>query len=110
MAKGHYFRVSFHNQGKVYELYAERIANADLYGFVAIEGLAFSKGPSVVIDPEEERLRTEFKGVRQTLLPMHSIIRIDEVEQLGTARIASLEAVDSNITPFPIPFPNKPKD
>jgi hypothetical protein len=32
------------------------------------------------VDPSEERLRHEFEGVQRFHVPLHSVIRIDEVE------------------------------
>ena len=75
------FRVAFINQGKVYELYAETVHQAEVYGFIEIEGLIFGETSSVVIDPSEEKLKNEFGGVRRTLVPVHAVIRIDEVEK-----------------------------
>ena len=36
--------------------------------------------PSLVIDPAEEKLKAEFAGVQRLLLPMHAVMRIEEVE------------------------------
>ncbi len=39
-------------------------------------------------------------------VPMHSIVRIDEVERMGTPKISEAKGV-SNIMPFPMPMPDK---
>ncbi len=95
------FRIRFINQGKLYELYAETVRQGDLYGFVEIEGLVFEQTSSVVIDPAEERLRNEFEGVDRTLVPMHAVIRIDQVEKKGQGKIVDIENGATNVTPFP---------
>ena len=41
---------------------------------------------SVVVDPSEEKLKTEFNSVKRCFIPMHSIVRIDEVEKQGTSK------------------------
>jgi hypothetical protein len=97
------FRVSFINQGKVYQLHAESVQQADMYGFIRLSGLIFGETTSVVVDPAEEKLRNEFAGVKQITLPMHSIIRIDEVEKKGKHKILELDA-NANVTPFPSGF------
>jgi hypothetical protein len=97
------YRVLFHNQGQVYEVYARAIFQSDLYGFVEIEDYVFGSRSQVVIDPSEDRLRTEFEGVQRSFIPMHTIIRIDEVEKEGTAKIT--ESKTGNVTPFPLPMP-----
>ncbi|MCB1858079.1 MAG: DUF1820 family protein [Gammaproteobacteria bacterium] len=94
------YRISFVNQGRVYLLYAETVRQADVYGFVEINGLVFGESSSVVIDPGEEKLRNEFSGVIRTLVPMHAVIRIDEVEKRGQSKILELEQ-GTNVTPFP---------
>jgi hypothetical protein len=84
------FRVHFINQGKVYEIFAREVYQEHLYGFVTIEGLLFGERSQVVVDPGEERLRHEFEGVQRFHIPLHAIIRIDEVEEIGTARIRDM--------------------
>ena len=97
------YRVSFQNNGKLYQLHAQQIGSAELYGFVEISELLFDEHTSVVIDPAEERLKDEFAGVARLILPMHSIVRIEEVERRGQNKILELDGSASNITPFPLP-------
>lgn len=94
------FRVTFINQGKIYLLYAEAVRQAEVYGFIEIEGLIFGETSSVVIDPGEEKLKNEFSGVTRTLVPMHAVIRVDEVQKRGQSKIMEL-GKETNITPFP---------
>ena len=44
-----------------------------------------SRRSTVVVDPTEEKLQTEFAGVDATHIPMHSIVRIDQVAKRGAA-------------------------
>lgn len=97
------FRVSFHNNGKVYQLHAEQVSQADLYGFVEVRNLQFDEHTSVVIDPSEEKLKSEFSGVERILVPMHAIIRIDEVAKRGQNKILDIDGSSANVTAFPIP-------
>ena len=94
------FRISFYNQGKVYRLHAEEIGPGELYGFVEIRGLLFDEHTSVVIDPSEERLKDEFAGTSRILVPVHAVIRIDEVEKRGQNLIFDV-GDQGNVTPFP---------
>ena len=93
------FRITFFNQGKVYEIYAEQVRQGELYGFVEISGFIFGETASVVIDPAEEKLRAEFGGVTRTMVPMHAVIRVDEVEKRGAGKIHDVDS--GNVTPFP---------
>jgi len=99
----HIYKVLFHNQGQIYEVYAHNIYQSDLYGFIEVEDYIFGKKTQVVIDPSEDKLRTEFDGVQRSFIPMHAIIRIDEVEKEGIAKVT--ESTGTNITPFPVPIP-----
>ena len=105
------FRISFVNQGKIYQLYAEAVRQSDVYGFVEIEGLIFGEASSLVIDPGEEKLKNEFAGVSRTLVPMHAVVRVDEVEKRGQSKIMDLDG-QSNIAHFPhaLYSPQKPSD
>jgi len=81
MAISHIFRIMFVNQGKVYEIYARRVSHGgELFGFVEVEDIVFGERSTVVVDPGEERVKSEFDGVKRTYLPLHSVLRIDEVK------------------------------
>ena len=103
--KSHIYRILFHSRGKIYEVYAHSIYQSDLYGFIEIEDYLFGEKSQMVIDPSEDKLRTEFDSVQRSFVPMHSIIRIDEVEKEGTAKIT--DSAGSNVMPFPMPMPGK---
>ena len=97
------FRISFHNAGKVYQLHAQLVRQGELYGFVEASGLLFGEHTSVVIDPAEEKLKDEFGNVSRIIIPLHAIIRIDEVEKRGANRILDADGTAANIMPFPVP-------
>ena len=97
------YRITFLNQGKLYELYAESVQNGYLGGFVEISGLIFNTNHSLVVDPSEEKLKAEFENVSSFQVPFHSVIRVDEVTKQGVSKIH--ETGDTtNITPFPTSF------
>lgn len=103
----HIYRVIFYNQGQIYELYAHSIYQSELYGFVEIEDYTFGTRSQMLIDPSEERLRTEFDGVQRSFIPMHAIVRIDEVEKEGVAKV--VDSKGDKVTPFPMPVPRDSK-
>lgn len=95
------YRVVFVNQGKVYEIYARRVSQTGaLFGFVEVEELVFDARKSVVVDPAVERLQIEFAGVKKTYLPMHYVLRIDEVDKQGVGKITE----GGNVSQFPMPM------
>jgi hypothetical protein len=97
------YKVTFLNQGQVYEIYAKKVAQGGLLGFVEIEGIVFGQKTTVVVDPGEERLKAEFAGVKRSYIPMHAVVRIDEVDKQGPSRITEVEK-PSNVAPFPVPL------
>lgn len=96
------YKVIFLNQGQVFEMYAKQIYQSDLWGFLEVEEFVFGERTTVVVDPSEEKLKAQFEGV----VPMHSIVRIDEVERMGTPKISEARGT-SNVMPFPMPMPEK---
>jgi hypothetical protein len=106
MAASHIFKVLFVNQGKVYEVYARKVGHGNMFGFIEVEELVFGERSSVVVDPSEERITAEFEGVKRTYLPLHSVLRIDEVRKQGVSKITALEG--ANVTQFPVPMYSAP--
>lgn len=98
------YRINFHNQGKAYEIYAGQVYQGNLFGFVEIEDLIFGEHSKVLVDPADEKLRSEFNGVKRCHIPLHAIIRIDEVEKEGPAKIHDISDHGSNVSVLPTPF------
>ena len=65
-------------------------------------GARIRRATTVVVDPSEEKIKSEFENVKRTYLPMHSIIRIDEVDKAGTSKISQVEG--GNVAQFPMPM------
>ena len=101
MSKKPIYKVIFHNQGKIYEIYARNVHQGTMFGFVEIENLVFGGKNALVVDPTEENLKSEFNHVTRTYIPMHSVVRIDEMDKQGTAKITEYEDTGKNIMPFP---------
>ena len=89
MSEKHIYKITFFNREQVYEIFAKSVYQGDMYGFVIIEDFVFGEKSSIVVDPGEDKLRTEFEGVKRSFIPMHEIIRIDQVKKRGTAKIIS---------------------
>ncbi|MGE5624715.1 MAG: DUF1820 family protein [Bacillota bacterium] len=103
MPPRHIYKVIFMNQGKLYEVYARKVTQEGFWGFIEIEQLVFGERSGLVVDPGEEKLKTEFEGVKKSYIPMHAVVRIDEVAREGTAKIVAVEG-GGNVTPFPVPL------
>lgn len=102
------YKITFVSNGKSYELYARHVGTSHLWGFTEVGELVFEpRGEGLVVDPTEERLREEFGHTRSLHLPMHAIVKVEEVEHRGPAAIRDA-ASGEKITPFPYP-PARPK-
>jgi hypothetical protein len=97
------YKVTFLNAGRIYELYARRVAAGALWGFTEVAELVFDVHAGIVVDPTEERLRDEFGNTRVLHLPMQSILRIEEVEKKGVSAIRDATTGEAVVTPFPMP-------
>lgn len=101
------YKISFLNQGQVYEIYCRKVRGSDMaYGFVEASELVFETDDSVVIDPTEERLRDEFAEVEVLHLPMHSVIRVEQVRKRGASVIRDSKTGEK-VTPLPIDGPRR---
>lgn len=96
------YRVQFHNQGSVYELYARHVSHGEMYGFVEIADIIFGERSAVLVDPSEEKLKSQFDGVKRTFVPVHAVIRVDEVEREGTNKVLGTSE-GGNVAQFPMP-------
>ena len=102
MATRHLYKIMFLSQGKMYEIYARSVSQGSLFGFIEVEKLVFGERSSIVVDPSEERIKSEFESVKRTYIPMHAVIRIDEVEKQGVSKISTVEG--GNVAQFPAPM------
>lgn len=102
------FRIAFHNNAKVYELYCRSVESSTIWGFIEVSGLVFGEGEGIVVDPTEEKLRDEFEGVEVLHLPMHSVVRVEQVQRKGQVVIRDRESGEK-VTPFPM-TPPRPRN
>jgi hypothetical protein len=101
MATRRLYKVVFFNDTATTEIYTRNVSHGGLFGFIEVEELVFGERTRVVIDPGEERIQSEFTGVKRTFIPVHAVVRIDEVEKQGVSKIT--DASGGNVTQFPVP-------
>ena len=99
MAKKGIYKIVFVQLGEIYEVYAEAIYQSDMYGFIEVEEYIFDQKSQIVVDTSEEKLKNEFKGVQRSYIPINSIVRIDEVNETGEAKIKENKG---QVSPFPL--------
>ena len=106
------YRVRFMNEGKLVELYAREVTQGGLFGFVEIGRLVWGRKSEVIIDPSEQDMRNEFGDVQRIHVPIHAVVRIDEVEKSGPGKIVPLPGSGGEraaVAGFPIYTPSGPK-
>ena len=109
MSKKGIYKIVFVQLGEIYEIYAKSIYQSDMYGFIEVEDYMFNQNSQIVVDTSEEKLKTTFRGVKRSYIPISTILRIDEVDKKGSAKITKNK--EGNVMPLTIPIigknPNK---
>ncbi len=99
-SKQRLYRISFMNQGQRYELYAREVSHGGMLGFVEVGKLVFGESGSLLVDTSEEKLKQEFANVERFYVPVHAVVRIDEVRKPGPVRIVE-GGESSKVTSLP---------
>lgn len=105
------YKVIFQSGNQVVEVFARQIYQSDMWGFIEVEEFLFGERSQILVDPAEEKLKSEFAGVQRSYIPLQSVIRIDEVAKEGVAKISDVKPGEAaNVTSFPMPgAPAKPR-
>jgi len=104
MASQPVYKVIFHNANQVFEVFARQIYQSDMWGFIEIEEFVFGERSQILVDPSEEKLKSEFNGVKRSYIPLQAIIRIDEVDKEGSGKISDTPPSSrGNVAAFPLP-------
>ena len=107
MKKSNVYKIKFIQLGEIYEVFARHIYQSEMYGFIEVEEYIFNRDKQLVVDPTSEKLKNEFLNVERSYIPLNSIVRIDEVDELGEAKITEN---NGQVSPFPLniqPVSNK---
>ena len=51
------YRITFFNQGQVYEIYARHVFQSELWGFLEVEQFVFGERSKMIVDPAEEKFK-----------------------------------------------------
>ena len=101
MANQPVYKVIFHNNNQVFEVFARQIYQSDMWGFIEVEEFVFGERSQILVDPGEEKLKNEFNGVKRSYIPLQAIIRIDEVDKEGTGKVSEVSSGEGNVSSFP---------
>ncbi len=103
MAARHIYKIIFQSRDQLYELYAHKLSQSALFGFIEIEELTFGERSRVVVDPGAEKLAAEFEGVKRSYNPLHAVVRIDEVAREGTGKVTPVSGESATVLPMYTP-------
>ena len=95
------YRGQFISNGERHEVYVREVSQGGLFGFVEIGNFVWDTHTNLVVDPSHEKLKDEFSDVVNTFIPMHNVLRIDEVRKEGLAKITELS---DKVMSFPSPI------
>ena len=93
------YKIIFIQLGEIYEVFAKQIYQRALYGVIELEEYIVNKDNQLVVDPSSEKLKNEFSMVERSYIPINSIVRIDEVNETGEAKIKENKG---QVSPFPL--------
>lgn len=108
MANQPVYKVIFQNGTQVFEVFARQIYQSDMWGFIEVEEFIFGERSQILVDPSEEKLKSEFNGVKRSYIPLQSVIRIDEVDKEGSGKISEVTSREGNVASFPFAGAHRP--
>ena len=62
------YKIIFIQLGEIYEIFAKQIYQSDMYGFIEVEEYIFNKDKQLVVDPNSEKLKSEFAKVERSYI------------------------------------------
>ncbi len=78
------YKITFHSQVKVFEIFAKKVSHSELPGFLKVEGLRSGERRALEkrIGWSERRATDSLtRSIKCSYIPVSSIIRIDELEE-----------------------------
>ncbi|MGQ8364162.1 DUF1820 family protein [Glaciecola sp. 1036] len=84
------YKVQFISNGQRYEVFVKELTTSSIFGFIEIGDFVWNNHTEIVLDPSHEKLKDEFADVERTFVPMHNVLRIDQVAKQGSAKITQL--------------------
>lgn len=87
------YRVHFKWRDKEVQLTAKSLDLTHPY-FVSIKDIVFQRGKKIIIDPQEEEVQKTFSDADHIMIPLQSIIIIEELSAEGKSKLMPFEKVD----------------
>ncbi len=102
------YKVLFYNYGKIYEIFAKNVQQSNLFGFIEIEDIVFGEKSQVLVDPNEDAIKKEFENTKRLYIPIHSIVRVEEIDKEASLKPRVISLKDHNEQPKVSPIYTPP--
>jgi len=90
------FKIMFYNSKKeLLNIYASHVNTSSFLGLIEVSDIVFMDISEVLVNPEDEKIRKEFKNVERTFIPISCILRIDEVNMVKGTPVIRLYTTES---------------
>lgn len=94
------FKVVFSQHDELHEIYAHSVSESTMMHFIEVEALAFAATSSEANPSEQQlkgakRLRETYANVQRIYIPIHAVLRIEEVAQIGSAQVHPIKPIAS---------------
>ena len=90
------FKIHFFHLGKVYSLFAKEVtASPEFYNMCVISQIIFQRNRNLIV-PTEDEVRSEFANIKNLMIPLNHVFRIDELENVDENDITSPKAEKTN--------------
>ncbi|GAB1534709.1 hypothetical protein ADMFC3_03400 [Geovibrio sp. ADMFC3] len=74
------FRIDFINAAKEnLTIHASNVNPSSFLGLIEVTDIVFMDSSEIILNPQDDKIKKEFKNVERTFLPLNSIVRIDEI-------------------------------
>ncbi|TYB32399.1 MAG: DUF1820 family protein [Flexistipes sinusarabici] len=73
------YKLQFYQDKEILTLYAGTVNPSSFLGLIEVSDIMFMGESDILVTPNEDKIRNEFKNVENTYLPVNSIVRIDYV-------------------------------
>ncbi|MEF3254568.1 MAG: DUF1820 family protein [Deferribacterales bacterium] len=75
-----YYKIQFYDAKKeVFTLKAKKLSPTSFLGLIEVTDIIHKHESTLLVTPEDDKSRIEFKNVVTTYIPISHIIRIDEI-------------------------------
>ncbi|MGA1845940.1 DUF1820 family protein [Deferribacter abyssi] len=74
------FKITFLNDKKeTLTIHASKVNTSSFLGLIEVSDIVFLDTSEILFTPNDDKIKSEFKDVEKTFIPINYIVRIDEI-------------------------------